>query len=123
MPPVREYKPGTLEPTKTFSSYPHNDPTPSVPYVSVPSTNSGQRIILRNLQGNPKFLGQPTLEAILRSHMEKYGCFVEMETRLESFEDNGERVLAKLVKSKDGEEVTEIFEASYLIGTDGAKGM
>lgn len=32
-------------------------------------------------------------------------------------------MLAKLVKRKDGEETTETFEASYLIGADGAKGV
>ncbi|KAG6378333.1 FAD-binding monooxygenase [Boletus reticuloceps] len=64
------------------------------------------------------YLGQPTLEAILRSHIEKYGCSVEL-----SFEDDGERVLAKLVKRKDGEETHETFESSYLVGADGAKGV
>ncbi|KAF8550669.1 hypothetical protein OG21DRAFT_383284 [Imleria badia] len=103
--PMREYKPGTLEPRKTFSMIPHLDPTPSIPY------------------NNPMFLGQPTLEGILRSHLEKYGCSVELGTELVSFEDDGERVLAKLVKRKDGEEIPETFEASYLIGADGAKGV
>ena len=69
------------------------------------------------------FLGQPMIEGILRSHLEKYGCSVELGTELQSFEDDGERVLAKLVRRKDDEEVSEIFEASYLIGTDGAKGV
>jgi hypothetical protein len=32
-------------------------------------------------------------------------------------------VLAKLVKKVDGKEVPETFEASYLIGADGGKGM
>lgn len=59
----------------------------------------------------------------MRSHIEKYGCHVELGTELLSFEDDGERVLAKLIKRKDGEEITEIFEASYLIGADGAKGV
>ena len=69
------------------------------------------------------FLGQPPLEGILRSHLEKYGCSIELGTELQSFEDDGERVLAKLVKRKDGEEISEVFEASYLIGADGARGV
>ena len=69
------------------------------------------------------FLGQPTLEGILRSHLETYGCSVELGTELVSFEDDGERVLAKLIKRKDGKEISETFEASYLIGADGAKGV
>lgn len=68
------------------------------------------------------FLGQPTIEGVLRSHLGKYGCSVELGTQLESFKDDGERVLAKLIKTKDGEEISEISEASYLIGADGAKG-
>ena len=68
-------------------------------------------------------LGQPSLEGILRSHLEKYGCSVELGTELQSVEDDGERVLAKLVKRKDGEEVFETYEASYLIGADGARGV
>ena len=32
-------------------------------------------------------------------------------------------MLAKLVKKADSEEVPETFETSYLIGTDGGKGM
>lgn len=63
------------------------------------------------------------LEAIFRSHLEKYGYFVELGTELQSFEDEGERVLAKLIKKKGEEEISETFEASYLIGVDGAKGV
>lgn len=59
----------------------------------------------------------------MRSHLEKYGCSVELGTELLSFEDDGERVFAKLVKRKDGKEISETFEASYLIGADGAKGV
>jgi len=68
-------------------------------------------------------LGQSTLEDILRSHLKKYGCSVELGTELLSFEDEGERVLAKLVKRMGGEEIPETFEASYLIGADGAGGV
>jgi 2-polyprenyl-6-methoxyphenol hydroxylase-like FAD-dependent oxidoreductase len=46
-----------------------------------------------------------------------------LNTELESFEQTDDRVLAKLVKKVDGKEVTETFEASYLIGADGGKGM
>ena len=59
----------------------------------------------------------------MRSHLEKYGCAVELNTELESFEQTNDRVLAKLVKKVDGKEVPETFEASYLIGADGGKGM
>ena len=69
------------------------------------------------------FLGQPTIEAILRSHLEKYGCSVEFASELQSSEDDGNHVLAKIFKRGDGDEVSETFKASYLIGADGAKGV
>ena len=68
------------------------------------------------------FLGQQTLEVILCSHLERYGCPVELGTELRSFEDDGERVLANLVKRTECEEISETFEASYLIGAGVAKG-
>ena len=46
-----------------------------------------------------------------------------MNTALESFEQNDDHVLARMVKKLDGKEVIETFRASYLIGADGAKGI
>ncbi|KAF8712021.1 hypothetical protein AX14_013156 [Amanita brunnescens Koide BX004] len=103
--PFREYKPGTLEIVKEFEMFKYIHPTPSVPYT------------------NPRFCGQPALEGVLRSHLEKYGCTVELSTALESFEQNDDHVLAKLVQTIDGKEVSETFKASYVIGADGAKGV
>ena len=60
---------------------------------------------------------------MLRSHLAKYGCTVELNTELESFEQTDDHVLAKLIKKVDGNEVPETFKASYLIGADGGKGM
>ncbi|KAF8659123.1 hypothetical protein AX14_007657, partial [Amanita brunnescens Koide BX004] len=101
----REYKAGTLEVLKDFEMFASVDPTPSVPY------------------SNPRFFGQPALEGILRSHLDKYGCTIELNTELVSFEQNDDHVLAKLVKKLDGKEVPETFEASYLIGADGGRGV
>ncbi|KAI6003387.1 hypothetical protein EDC04DRAFT_1022101 [Pisolithus marmoratus] len=70
-------------------------------------------------------MGQPTLEAIVRGHLAKLGCTVELGTRLISFMQDEECVRAKVVKyhGDDREEVEEIIEAAYLIGADGARGM
>jgi 2-polyprenyl-6-methoxyphenol hydroxylase-like FAD-dependent oxidoreductase len=46
-----------------------------------------------------------------------------LNTELVSFEQNDDHVLAKLIKKLDGKEVSETFEASYLIGADGGKSM
>ncbi|KAF9239162.1 FAD binding domain-containing protein [Melanogaster broomeanus] len=104
--PMREYKLGTLEPSKTYTVVPYNEPDPLIPY------------------NNLKLIGQQTLEGILRSHLEKkYNCFVDLATELQSFEQEGDRVFAKLVKKTNGEEVSEVLETAYLLGTDGAKGV
>ncbi|KAF9230311.1 FAD binding domain-containing protein [Melanogaster broomeanus] len=104
--PVREYKSGTLEPAKTYMMAAHNEPHPLIPY------------------NNAKLIGQQTLEGILRSHLEKkYNCFVELATELQSFDQDGDRVFAKLVKKTNGGHVSEVLEAAYLLGTDGARGV
>ncbi|KIJ59286.1 hypothetical protein HYDPIDRAFT_118715 [Hydnomerulius pinastri MD-312] len=103
--PMRVYKPGTLTPLKTFPLTPHMDPTPAFPYY------------------NPTMIGQQTLEAILRSHLESLSCYVEVATELRSFEQDEERVLAILAHKNDGMQFTETVECSWIIGADGAKGV
>ncbi|KAF9237989.1 FAD binding domain-containing protein [Melanogaster broomeanus] len=103
--PLRIYKPGTLTPVKTFPLTPYMEPTPNFPYY------------------NPRMIGQQTLEAILRSHLEKLSCFVEVGTELHSFEQDDERVLAQILRSEHGEEHLENVECRWLIGADGAKGV
>ncbi|KAH7923394.1 hypothetical protein BV22DRAFT_1036317 [Leucogyrophana mollusca] len=99
------YKPGTVEPLKSFHAIPYTEPTPAIPIF------------------NPKLIGQQTLEAILRSHLEKFGVFVEVGTELRSFEQNSDGVIAKVAKQQGSGEVLETIEASWLIGTDGARGV
>ncbi|KAF9218777.1 hypothetical protein BS17DRAFT_790752 [Gyrodon lividus] len=103
--PMRIYKPGTLKPVKTFPLTPYMDPTPNFPYY------------------NPRMIGQQTLEAILRSHLEKLSCFVELGTELRSFEQDNERVLAHILRRDHDKEHVETVECRWLIGGDGAKGV
>ncbi|KAG8213560.1 hypothetical protein J3R82DRAFT_10214 [Butyriboletus roseoflavus] len=100
--PIREYKPGTLEPTKTFSIFTHNDPTPS---------------------NNQMFLGQPPLEGILRSHLEKYGCSIELGIELQSLKKMEMESEYSQSWSRGRTARRSTFEVSYLIGADGAKGV
>ncbi|KIJ07231.1 hypothetical protein PAXINDRAFT_19571 [Paxillus involutus ATCC 200175] len=102
--PLRVYQPGTLTPVKTFPLTPHMDPTPNFPYY------------------NPRMIGQETLEAILRSHLEKLSCFVEFGTELESFKQDDERVLAHILRRDHDEEYPETVDCHWIIGADGAKG-
>ncbi|KAI6033338.1 FAD-binding monooxygenase [Pisolithus marmoratus] len=100
--PLQEHNRGSLEPHNTFPIVEYTEPTGN-PY-------------------NAKFMGQPTLEAILRDHLAKLGCTVKLGTQLISCTQDEECVRAKVVKHRgdDGEEVEEDIEAAYLIGADGA---
>ncbi|KAI5988794.1 FAD binding domain-containing protein, partial [Pisolithus albus] len=105
--PLQEHKRGSLGPLNTFPAVDYTEPTPAIPYY------------------NPKLMGQPTLETIIREHLAQLGYTIELGTRLISFSQDERCVRAKVVKyrSDDGEEIEEDVEAAYLIGADGVKGM
>ncbi|KAH7890340.1 hypothetical protein F5I97DRAFT_1972023 [Phlebopus sp. FC_14] len=103
--PIRTHEAGKLEADKTFYMSPYTEPTPAIPYY------------------NPVTLGQQTLEGILHARLGEYGCHVESGTELRSFEQDGERVVAQIVRRVNGEEVSETVDASFLVGADGAKGI
>ncbi|KAI6098032.1 FAD binding domain-containing protein [Pisolithus thermaeus] len=107
IPLIQEHNKGSLEPLNTFAAMDYMEPTPAIPYYNI------------------KLMGQPTLEAIIREHLAKLGCTVELGTQLISFSQDERCVRAKVVKyrSDSGGEVEEDIEAAYLIGADGAKGM
>ena len=67
-------------------------------------------------------MGQDTAERILRSHLAKYGCEVELGTSLSAFKQDKDHVTGTLVKSVGGEDHTEEFEVDWLVGADGARG-
>lgn len=66
---------------------------------------------------------QETAERILRSHLAKYGCEVELGTSLSTFEQHPNYVKANLVKSFDGRENIETTNFDWIIGADGARSM
>ncbi|KAH9910479.1 monooxygenase [Fomitopsis serialis] len=102
----RVYKlPGGVEPLKTINIVEYDEPTPSTP---IP---------------NGVHLGQENSEAILRAHLAKYDCSVELGTALRDFEQHTDHVVAHIVK-KDGEiEKTETVTCHFLVGTDGGRGV
>ncbi|KAG1821891.1 FAD binding domain-containing protein [Suillus subaureus] len=100
-PPVRSYKPGTLEPLQDSSMVPPMEPSSAIPFHS------------------PKLMGQQVLDVILRRHLEKFSCSVEMGTELRSFEQSDEGVTTVLTKNG----ITETFDTKWIIGADGAKGI
>ncbi|KAI0919086.1 hypothetical protein AcW1_003446 [Taiwanofungus camphoratus] len=104
--PARVYKlPGGVEPIKTFYMDPPVDPTPSAPYT------------------NYITLGQDRSEAILRSHLAKYDCCVELGTELVSFEQHVDHVKADVIRRNGDEEYRETVISRWLVGADGARGI
>jgi 2-polyprenyl-6-methoxyphenol hydroxylase-like FAD-dependent oxidoreductase len=63
-------------------------------------------------------IGQQLLDVILRGHLEKFSCFVEMGTELRSFEQSDEGVTTILTNNG----ISETFDTKWIIGADGAKG-
>ncbi|KAG0703601.1 FAD binding domain-containing protein [Suillus ampliporus] len=98
---IRSYKPGTLEVLKDSAMVLEMEPTPAVPFHI------------------PKIVGQQLLDVVLRRHLQKFSCSVEMGTELRSFKQEEEGVTAVLAKNG----VLETFDTKWMIGADGAKGV
>ncbi|KAK0436890.1 FAD binding domain-containing protein [Armillaria borealis] len=81
--------------TKTINMVNKGEPAPDKPYNDV---------IL---------LGQDRHEEVLREHLAKYGCEVELGTELVSFEQSADRVVSRTVE--------ETIETRWLIGSEGAR--
>ncbi|KAG2121921.1 FAD binding domain-containing protein [Suillus clintonianus] len=96
-PMVRAYKPGTFEIVREAWVAPNSEPTPAIPY-------------------RHKAMGQQLLDVILRRHLQRFSCSVELG-ELCSFEQSDEGVTAVL--AKNGE--LETFDTKWIIGADGGK--
>ncbi|EED83916.1 hypothetical monooxygenase [Postia placenta Mad-698-R] len=103
MMPIRLYKfGGGIDSLKTFYVSPPVDATAAVPFP------------------NPMLLGQNRAEAILRSHLEKYGCYVELGTELRTVVQNLDYVTAHVVRKDGDEEKTETIACRWMVGADGS---
>ncbi|KAJ7590558.1 monooxygenase [Mycena floridula] len=100
---LRMYAPGVGgKPLKTWELVPYQEPSPSIPYSNI------------------RMIGQDRHEAFLRAQLAKFGCHVELATELDSFEQDSERVKARIIKKLDnGERVEETADFSWLVGADG----
>lgn len=65
-------------------------------------------------------LGQNRAEAILRSHLEKYGCYVELGAELRTLVQNLDYVTAHVVRKHGDEETTETIACRWMVGADGS---
>ncbi|PFH50935.1 hypothetical protein AMATHDRAFT_3453 [Amanita thiersii Skay4041] len=104
VPLIRRYElPGGVKPIGTVSLLQIVEPTPAIPYP------------------NPITLGQDAQERVLREHLDKFGCQVEVGTELLSFEQTPDGVSVNLVHHREnGEDVPESARFEYLLGADGA---
>lgn len=75
----------------------------------------------------PRAIGQDHAKSILRSHLEKLTCKVELGTRLLSFKQHPDHVVVNLVTTLDSQdsstgEITETACFDWIVGADGARG-
>ncbi|KAF9002970.1 monooxygenase [Cyathus striatus] len=70
---------------------------------------------------NPISIGQNYQEEILRAHIRKYGVEVELGTALEDLQQYGDHVTARLIRTTNGEAISEVANFPYLVGADGPR--
>ncbi|KAJ7300637.1 monooxygenase [Mycena albidolilacea] len=102
--PMASYDFGELVPkSKTAFLFEHQEPTPDVPYPNTEAVN------------------QTKHEGVLREHLAKLGCTVELAAELRGFEQSRESVMAKIMHTaEDGRQNEETATFEWLVGTDGA---
>ncbi|KAJ7093880.1 FAD binding domain-containing protein [Mycena belliarum] len=97
------YVQGELEPSSILEISERVEPTPSLPHA------------------NALIISQDRHEEILRDHLQKFACPVELSTELHSFEQFPDHVVANITQTNaDGKQVTESTKFDWLVGTDGA---
>ncbi|KAJ7343010.1 monooxygenase [Mycena albidolilacea] len=102
--PMASYDFGELVPkSKTAFLFEHQEPTPDIPYPNTEAVN------------------QTKHEGVLREHLAKLGCTVELAAELRGFEQSAEGVMAKIMHTaEDGRQNEETATFEWLVGTDGA---
>ena len=68
-------------------------------------------------------MSQYITEGILRDHLAAHGIHVELGTEPTSIEQSVDSVTVYLKKTgQDGQETSEVVNAAYVVGADGARG-
>ncbi|KAH9829717.1 monooxygenase [Rhodofomes roseus] len=112
----RVYKlPGGVEPLKTVNMLQYDEPTPSTPIIAHRSAT------LRKANGI--HIGQENSEAILRAHLAKYGCSVELGTELRDLEQYPDHIVAHVARKAGDAEKMDTITCHFLVGTDGGRGV
>ncbi|KAJ7662140.1 FAD binding domain-containing protein [Mycena polygramma] len=104
IPTILKYEPGETKPFASFNLTQWVEPTPDSPH------------------SNPHNISQDRHEEILREHLQKLGCYVELGSELRSFEQFPDHVVAHIVKTDaNGTQAEENTRFDWLVGTDGAR--
>ena len=112
--------PGGVKPLKVFEMMPYEEPTPSVPFVSV-LWRGAQNLYLSARQRNLWLVGQSRNEEILRTYLAKYGVHTELATELVGFEQKEDSITVHMTRSNGDEKINESVTADWLIGAEGAR--
>ncbi|KAJ7662150.1 FAD binding domain-containing protein [Mycena polygramma] len=104
IPAMAKYEPGELKPSSTFRLSEHIEPTPDTPHP------------------NGHNISQDVHEEVLREHLQKLGCSVELGSELRSFEQFPDHIVAHIAKTDaNGTQAEENTRFDWLVGTDGAR--
>ncbi|KAJ6511513.1 FAD binding domain-containing protein [Mycena vitilis] len=104
IPAMAKYEPGELKPSSLFKLSEHIEPTPDTPHP------------------NGHNISQDVHEEVLRAHLQKLGCSVELGSELRSFEQFPDHVVAHMSKTDgNGTQAEEDTRFDWLVGTDGAR--
>ena len=66
-------------------------------------------------------LGQTRQEGILRDHLSRAGCKVELGTALSGIQETEDHVEAYVTRRVGDQEVAETIRCRWLVGTDGGR--
>ncbi|KAJ6511503.1 FAD binding domain-containing protein [Mycena vitilis] len=103
IPTILKYEPGEIKPFSSFNLTQWVEPTPDSPH------------------SNPHNISQDRHEEILRAHLQKIGCSVELGSELRSFEQFPDHVVAHIVRTDANGTQEENTRFDWLVGTDGAR--
>ncbi|KAJ6597584.1 monooxygenase [Mycena vulgaris] len=104
LPSMARYKPGEIEPSHIFPIAELVEPTPDVPHANLLA------------------ISQERHEEILRDHLQKLSCAVELGSELRSFEQFPDHIVANIVKTDtNGGQLEESTKFDWLAGMDGAR--
>ncbi|KAJ7662139.1 FAD binding domain-containing protein [Mycena polygramma] len=97
------YEPGEIKPHAMLNVVERIEPTPDTPYPNAYNIN------------------QDVHEEVLRAHLQKLGCFVELGSELRGFEQFPDHIVAHIVRTDaNGTQIEERTRFDWLVGTDGA---